>query len=280
MPIFNDMTNKEAAKVLNDYSTVNRNASLPYINEAIHAAIKALDQIDNIKAQNAEYKTRLGIDETVVPKDADTKVEIVWYEWQEAPDVTWSSGSFTKLYGCMKQRGGEVYRITKTIYGKCVSIKREKWDDKHCCCVSSDDERKGNEKVPKNKDRTMGRFSVVEYGLYHMYIQTSTKAILRNGVTEDDLKLLIQTILHMFDDDMSSVRPSMTVRKVVVVRQNRNSGRVRPTDIEDAMVAKLKPGVNNPTSFNDYDLEFKRDMLPDSVEVKEYTMDNPEGVIL
>lgn len=81
------------------------------------------------------------------------------------------------------------------------------------CCVSSDDERKGNEKVPKNKDRTMGRFSVVEYGLYHMYIQTSTKAILRNGVTEDDLKLLIQTILHMFDDDMSSVRPSMTVRK-------------------------------------------------------------------
>lgn len=148
------------------------------------------------------------------------------------------------------------------------------------CCVSSDDERKGNEKVPKNKDRTMGRFSVVEYGLYHMYIQTSTKAILRNGVTEDDLKLLIQTILHMFDDDMSSVRPSMTVRKVVVVRQNRNSGRVRPTDIEDAMVAKLKPGVNNPTSFNDYDLEFKRDMLPDSVEVKEYTMDNPDGVIL
>lgn len=148
------------------------------------------------------------------------------------------------------------------------------------CCVSSDDERKGNEKVPKNKDRTMGRFSVVEYGLYHMYIQTSTKAILRNGVTEDDLKLLIQTILHMFDDDMSSVRPSMTVRKVVVVHQNRNSGRVRPTDIEDAMVAKLKPGVNNPTSFNDYDLEFKRDMLPDSVEVKEYTMDNPEGVIL
>ena len=78
------------------------------------------DQIDNIKAQNAEYKTRLGIDETVVPKDADTKVEIVWYEWQEAPDVTWSSGSFTKLYGYMKQRGGEVYRITKTIYGKCV----------------------------------------------------------------------------------------------------------------------------------------------------------------
>ena len=113
MPIFNDMTNKEAAKVLNDYSTVNRNASLPYINEAIHAAIKALDQIDNIKAQNAEYKTRLGIDETVVPKDADTKVEIVWYEWQEAPDVTWSSGSFTKLYGYMKQRGGEVYRITR-----------------------------------------------------------------------------------------------------------------------------------------------------------------------
>lgn len=148
------------------------------------------------------------------------------------------------------------------------------------CCVSSDDERKGNEKVPKNKDRTMGRFSVVEYGLYHMYIQTSTKAILRNGVTEDDIKLLIQTILHMFDDDMSSVRPSMTVRKVVVVRQNRNSGRVRPADIEDAMVAKLKPGVNSPTSFNDYNLEFKRDMLPDSVEVKEYTMDNPDGIIL
>lgn len=52
------------------------------------------------------------------------------------------------------------------------------------------------------------------------------------------------------------------------------------TDIEDAMVAKLKPDVNSPTSFNDYNLEFKRDMLPDSVEVKEYTMDNPDGIIL
>ena len=106
------------------------------------------------------------------------------------------------------------------------------------------------------------------------------KSISDLETAEDDLKLLIQTILHMFEDDMSSVRPSMTVRKVVVVRQNRNSGRVRPTDIEDAMVAKLKQGVNRPTSFNDYNLEFKRDMLPDSVEVKEYTMDNPDGIIL
>ena len=52
MPIFNDMTNKEAAKVLNDYSTVNRNASLPYINEAIHAAIKALSQIDDSRTRS------------------------------------------------------------------------------------------------------------------------------------------------------------------------------------------------------------------------------------
>lgn len=92
---------------------------------------KLLAKLMISERKNAEYKARLGIDETVIPRDADTKVEIVWYEWQEAPDVTWSSGSFAKLYGYMKQRGGEVYRITKTIYGKCVSIKREKWDDKH-----------------------------------------------------------------------------------------------------------------------------------------------------
>lgn len=56
MPIFNDMTNKEAAKVLNDYSTVNRNASLPYINEAIHAALTNFPLRDFkslIKAVNA-----------------------------------------------------------------------------------------------------------------------------------------------------------------------------------------------------------------------------------
>ena len=119
------------------------------------------------------------------------------------------------------------------------------------------------------------KYDLLGFGTFEQVVEQSTDTTIYGF-----RKLVSLLILHMFDDDMSSVRPSMTVRKVVVVRQNRNSGRVRPTDIEDAMVAKLKPGVNSPTSFNDYNLEFKRDMLPDSVEVKEYTMDNPDGIIL
>lgn len=60
MPIFNDMTNKEAAKVLNDYSTVNRNASLPYINEAIMQLSKLLTKL--IISKRKMPNTRQGLE--------------------------------------------------------------------------------------------------------------------------------------------------------------------------------------------------------------------------
>ena len=145
------------------------------------------------------------------------------------------------------------------------------------CCVTKDDERKS---ATKNKDRTMGRRKVVRYGLYRQFTSTNIAAARMNNVTNEDVHTLIQAYLRMFDDDMSSARPEMAIRKLYTIRQSSKGCKLPPYVINDVLVTKLKPGVDSPTCYDDYIVEFKRDMLPDTVEVMEYDYLHPEGVIL
>ena len=130
------------------------------------------------------------------------------------------------------------------------------------------------------KDKTMGRHSVIEYGLFHTLIQVSPAMAMENGVTWDDVNVLIDAILHMYEEDMSSARPSMNIRKVIAVYHSSRSGNCSRQTIEDAMVVKKKDGVTSPMSYGDYDVHFDRDKLPKCVTVKEYSIEASEGVTI
>mgnify|MGYP004595282257 FL=1 len=147
------------------------------------------------------------------------------------------------------------------------------------CCVSSDKERKGTDGVENGKDRMMGHRSMVEYGLYHMSIQINSMMAQRNGVTMDDVNLLIDALLHMCDADMSSCR-NLTMRKLIVVEHTKPMGDTYRDTIEEALTATLKEKDNNPTAYADYDVAFHRELLPEQVKVTEYSIAHPEGVTL
>lgn len=134
-----------------------------------------------------------------------------------------------------------------------------------------------NEDEFDTKDKTMGRHSVIEYGLFHTLIQVSPAMAMENGVTWDDVNVLIDAILHMYEEDMSSARPSMNIRKVIAVYHSSRSGNCSRQTIEDAMVVKKKDGVTTPMFYGDYDVHFDRDKLPKCVTVKEYSIEVPEG---
>lgn len=162
------------------------------------------------------------------------------------------------------------------------------------CCVSSDAERIGAEKDSKKKnvntdedgesrknpkDRMMGRRSFVEYGLYHMSIQINSMMAQRNGITMDDVNLLIDALQHMFENDISSGR-ALTLRKLIVVEHTKPMGNVPRDTIENALTATLKIPDDCPTSYNDYIVTFHRNLLPKEVKVTEYGIDGSSKVML
>lgn len=133
--------------------------------------------------------------------------------------------------------------------------------------VSIDESDDGAEK--KTKDRMIGRRSIIRYGLYHMSIQINSAMAQRNGVTMDDVNLLIDALQHMFEEDMSSSR-ALTLRKLFVVEHTKPMGNAYRDTIERALAARLKQPNDAPTSYEDYEVTYHREMLPDEVKVTEY----------
>lgn len=100
-------------------------------------------------------------------------------------------------------------------------------------------------------------------------IQINSAMAQRNGVTMDDVNLLIDALQHMFEEDMSSSR-ALTLRKLFVVEHTKPMGNAYRDTIERALAARLKQPNDAPTSYEDYEVTYHREMLPDEVKVTEY----------
>ena len=85
----------------------------------------------------------------------------------------------------------------------------------------------------------------------------------------DDVNLLIDALQHMFEEDMSSSR-ALTLRKLIVVEHTKPMGNAYRDTIERALAARLKQPNDAPTSYEDYEVTYHREMLPDEVKVTEY----------
>lgn len=124
--------------------------------------------------------------------------------------------------------------------------------------TESDAERKGTE---------MGRKYVVPYGLYRVEGYVSANLARKvTGFSEDDLELLWQAILNMFENDRSAARGKMAVRKLIIFRHESELGCAPAYKLFDAVKVARKQGVEVPRSFFDYDIIMPAD-LPESVSL-------------
>ncbi len=125
----------------------------------------------------------------------------------------------------------------------------------------------------KEKDReknegTMGRKSIVPYGLYRADGYVS--AMLAQKLTkfsEEDLELLWKAIINMFEHDRSAARGKMCVRKLYVFKHDL-LGNAPANVLFDKIVISKKDGVEVPRSFNDYEITVDKNM-PEGVELQE-----------
>lgn len=125
------------------------------------------------------------------------------------------------------------------------------------------------EKDAENKSTEMGRKSIVPYGLYRVegYISANLARKV-TGFSEEDLDLLWDAIINMFEHDHSAARGKMAVRELIVFKHSKELGDCPAYKLFDAVEVKRKEGVIYPRKYQDYIVNIHEDKIPDSVEMK------------
>ena len=122
-----------------------------------------------------------------------------------------------------------------------------------------------------DKERTMGRKHIVPYGLYRAEGYVSAK--LANaptkgtGFSDEDLDLLWDALINMFEHDHSAARGKMASRKLIVFKHGSDLGNAPSHLLFDLVKVSRKPDVVVPRNFTDYDVSFDPNSVPDGVTV-------------
>lgn len=125
------------------------------------------------------------------------------------------------------------------------------------------------EKDAENKSTEMGRKSIVPYGLYRVEGYVSANLARKvTGFSEEDLDLLWDAIINMFENDHSAARGKMAVRKLIVFKHSKELGDCPAYKLFDAVEVKKNETVEYPRKYQDYKVTIHEEEIPDSVEVK------------
>lgn len=125
------------------------------------------------------------------------------------------------------------------------------------------------EKDAESKPTAMGRKTIVPYGLYRVegYISANLARKV-TGFSEDDLELLWEAILNMFEVDHSAARGNMAVKELIVFKHSKELGDCPAYKLFNAVEVKKKDTIEYPRKYQDYEVTICQDKIPDSVEVR------------
>ena len=87
------------------------------------------------------------------------------------------------------------------------------------------------------------------------------------GFSEEDLELLWEAIINMFEIDHSAARGKMSVRELIVFKHSKELGDCPAYRLFDAIEVKRKEDVIYPRKYSDYTVAVHEEQIPDSVEV-------------
>ncbi|MGB7541865.1 MAG: type I-C CRISPR-associated protein Cas7/Csd2 [Burkholderiales bacterium] len=105
-------------------------------------------------------------------------------------------------------------------------------------------------------NRTMGRKHTVPYGLYVAHGFVSSHLAAQTGFTDDDLKLLWESLANMFEHDRSAARGEMSTRGFYVFKHDSNLGNAHAHALFDRLTVKRTDPDVVPRSFEAYTVLF------------------------
>lgn len=123
-------------------------------------------------------------------------------------------------------------------------------------------------KDQEGDNRTMGKKSVVPYGLYRVDGYISAHLANQTGFTEDDLKLLWDSLMNMFDHDHSAARGKMTSRALVAFKHDNILGNA-PAHLLLNRLQIARDSTEKPArAYTDYKVTLDETEIPTGVTVQ------------
>ena len=121
------------------------------------------------------------------------------------------------------------------------------------------------EQDAENKKTEMGRKNIIPYALYRVegYISANLARKV-TGFSEEDLELLWEAIINMFEHDHSAARGKMAVRELIVFKHSKELGDCPAYKLFDAVEVKRKENV---MYSRKYAVTIHEDLIPDTVEI-------------
>ena len=205
------------------------------------------DQVP-LNRNDAEALEYLGIDKDLkAAKKNDPEIDIKIRDWMCANfyDIrTFGAVMTTFVKGALNC--GQVRGPVQLGFARSIDpiVPQEVTITRVAITTEADAEKKGTE---------MGRKYIVPYGLYRAEGFVSANLARKStGFSENDLQLLWQAILNMFENDHSAARGKMAVRELIVFKHASELGNAPSYKLFDAVHIARKDGVEIPRSYHDY----------------------------
>ena len=119
-------------------------------------------------------------------------------------------------------------------------------------------------------NRTMGRKNTVPYGLYLAHGFVSPHLAAQTGFSEEDLELLWEALLNMFEHDRSAARGLMATRKLIVFQHDSALGNAPAHALFERVTLRKSDETKPARSFADYQLHLDQESLPPGIKVIQY----------
>lgn len=116
-------------------------------------------------------------------------------------------------------------------------------------------------------NRTMGRKNTVPYGLYVSHGFVSAHLANQTKFSEDDLKLLWEALVNMFEHDRSAARGLMATQKLIIFKHDNALGSAPAHKLFERVKIARKDDSKPPRSINDYAITIDDGDLPPGVSI-------------
>ncbi len=118
-------------------------------------------------------------------------------------------------------------------------------------------------------NRTMGRKFTIPYGLYRSFGFVSANLARQTGFSEEDLELLWDALINMFEQDHSATRGLMQTRGLYVFKHNSELGSAPAHRLFDLIRVERRNPELVARSFADYVVDVEAAAVPKGVQLLE-----------
>ncbi|MBG9801660.1 type I-C CRISPR-associated protein Cas7/Csd2 [Brevibacillus laterosporus] len=207
----------------------------------------------SVRADQSKIKTS---EAKLIPKDKEEAKILAKWMCDNFYDVRTFGAVMSNSVNCGQIRGPVQFTFSQSvepIFVKEITITRQS--------VTREGE---------DKQRTLGKKYIIPYALYRMNGFISAYFAEKSNFTEEDLNLLWEAIVHMFEHDRSASRGEMVVRKLIIFEHDSKLGRAPAHQLFNRIEIKKVLEQDQPArSYQDYMIEIDPTNLPNGVSIIE-----------